>query len=78
MKTEMVLPVCHGKAPAVSPHYHVIGALSAQVIFRICVYMWVSTIIVCYIIAVSLGHVPAFLPMISDCAVAAPESGALR
>ena len=73
MKTEMVLPVCHGKAPAVSPHYHVIGALSAQVIFRICVYMWVSTIIVCYIIAVSLGHVPAFLPMISDCAVAAPE-----
>lgn len=33
-----------------------------------------TTIILCYAIAVSLGHVPAWLPMISDCAVYPPES----
>lgn len=32
-----------------------------------------STIFVCYSLAVSLGHVPAWLPMISDCAVYSPE-----
>lgn len=32
-----------------------------------------STIFVCYGTAVYLGHVPAWLPMISDCAVLPPE-----
>jgi len=32
-----------------------------------------TTILACYVIAVSLGHVPIWLPMISDCAVQAPE-----
>lgn len=32
-----------------------------------------STILGCYGLAVGLGHVPAWLPMISDCAVEAPE-----
>jgi len=36
------------------------------------------TIIICYIIAVSLGHVPVWLPMISDCAVQAPEKYIFR
>ena len=36
------------------------------------------TIILCYILAVSLGHVPAWLPMISDCAVEAPEKYPFR
>jgi len=36
------------------------------------------TIIACYVIAVSLGHVPAWLPMISDCAVNSPESYLFR
>ena len=32
-----------------------------------------TTIFVCYGVAVYLGHVPAWLPMISDCAVLPPE-----
>ena len=32
-----------------------------------------GTIFLCYILAVSLGHVQAWLPMISDCAVESPE-----
>ena len=32
-----------------------------------------ATIFTCYGIAVSLGHVPVWLPMISDCGVYAPE-----
>lgn len=32
-----------------------------------------ATIFSCYGIAVSLGHVPVWLPMISDCGVHAPE-----
>ena len=32
-----------------------------------------ATILSCYMIAVSLGHVPVWLPMISDCGVYAPE-----
>ena len=85
-----LLPLARAPAPAPAPaarmtaaggappHYHVIGLLSAQCVFRVCVYMWVSTIIVCYITAVSLGHVPAWLPMISDCAVSAPEKYVFR
>ena len=37
-----------------------------------------STIFVCYGIAVYLGHVPAWLPMISDCAVLPPEKYLFR
>jgi len=33
-----------------------------------------ATIFGCYLIAVGQGHVPAWLPMISDCAVYPPES----
>ena len=32
-----------------------------------------GTILLCYTLAVSLGHVPAWLPTISDCAVESPE-----
>ena len=32
-----------------------------------------GTILLCYGLAVGLGHVQAWLPMISDCAVEAPE-----
>lgn len=37
-----------------------------------------TTIFTCYGIAVSLGHVPVWLPMISDCAVYAPEKYLFR
>ena len=33
----------------------------------------IGTVLLCYTIALSLGHVPAWLPMISDCAVQSPE-----
>ena len=32
-----------------------------------------GTILLCYALAAGLGHVPAWLPMISDCAVEVPE-----
>eukprot|EP01119_Soliformovum_irregulare_P003870 TRINITY_DN14918_c0_g1_i1.p1 TRINITY_DN14918_c0_g1~~TRINITY_DN14918_c0_g1_i1.p1 ORF type:complete len:244 (-),score=61.94 TRINITY_DN14918_c0_g1_i1:56-787(-) len=38
----------------------------------------ILTILTCYIIAVMKGHVPAWLPMISDCAVQSPESYIFR
>lgn len=37
-----------------------------------------ATIFSCYGIAVSLGHVPVWLPMISDCGVYAPEKYLFR
>lgn len=37
-----------------------------------------TTIFVCYGIAVLLGHVPVWLPMISDCAVLPPEKYIFR
>ena len=37
-----------------------------------------TTIFVCYGVAVYLGHVPAWLPMISDCAVLPPEKYIFR
>ena len=33
----------------------------------------ISTIAICYTLFVVLGHGPAWLPMISDCAVTPPE-----
>jgi len=36
------------------------------------------SIFTCYFIAVSLGHAPAWLPMISDCAIQAPEKYIFR
>ena len=37
-----------------------------------------GTILLCYTIAVLHGHVPAWLPMISDCAVGSPEKYPFR
>ena len=37
-----------------------------------------GTILLCYGLAVGLGHVPAWLPFISDCAVKAPEKYPFR
>ena len=38
----------------------------------------VATITLCYGLAVGLGHVPAWLPFISDCAVDSPEKYPFR
>lgn len=37
-----------------------------------------GVIILCYSLALSYGHVPAWLPMISDCAVLPPEKYPFR
>ena len=37
-----------------------------------------GTILLCYTLATTLGHVPDWLPMISDCAVYAPEKYPFR
>jgi len=47
--------------------------LQARSVTIIAASMSTLTILTCYAIAVYLGHVPAWLPMISDCALNPPE-----
>ena len=56
----------------------VLGHIQARTLTWLSAGCGVVTIFVCYTIAVSLGHVPAWLPMISDCAVYAPEKYIFR
>lgn len=56
----------------------VLGKIPVNVFIHTGVLLPLTTIIVCYTIAVSLGHVPVWLPMISDCAVEAPEKYPFR
>ncbi|XP_065198122.1 DNA damage-regulated autophagy modulator protein 1-like [Sycon ciliatum] len=51
----------------------VAASMSAKIITYFTVILTTTTILVSYVTAASLHHVPAFLPMISDCAVKAPE-----
>eukprot|EP01096_Ripella_sp_DP13-Kostka_P000244 TRINITY_DN102_c0_g1_i1.p2 TRINITY_DN102_c0_g1~~TRINITY_DN102_c0_g1_i1.p2 ORF type:complete len:284 (+),score=108.67 TRINITY_DN102_c0_g1_i1:57-854(+) len=51
-----------------------VAQLKASTFCHAALILGVTTILLCYVIAVSLGHVPAWLPMISDCAVYPPES----
>lgn len=50
-----------------------VGSILVRTITLASVAVACGTIAISYILAVSLGHVPAWLPMISDCAVKAPE-----
>lgn len=54
------------------------GSAKVEWITYSTVFLMVNTCIVCYIVAVGLGHVPAWLPMISDCAVQSPEKYMFR
>ena len=56
----------------------VYGSLKVKTITYATVLVTCGTIILCYTLAVILGHVPAWLPMISDCAVEAPEKYLFR
>lgn len=56
----------------------VVGRLPLNVFFHIGVLIQLGTILLCYTLSVSLGHVPAWLPMISDCAIYPPEKYAFR
>ena len=52
--------------------------VSLKTIFHAGFFVQSGTILLCYLLAVSLGHVPEWLPMISDCAVYAPEKYPFR
>ena len=56
----------------------VLGRVSATTVIHGGILLAVSTILLCYTLATSLGHVPVWLPMISDCAVYAPEKYLFR
>jgi len=48
--------------------------VNAKTITKLATIGALGTIFLCYFIAVSQGHVPVWIPMISDCAVYPPES----
>lgn len=50
-----------------------VASFSVPILTYVTVGLTTSTILVSYVIAVSLHHEPAWLPMISDCAIKAPE-----
>ena len=56
----------------------VIGKVPLNVFIHVGVLVPIATILLCYTLAVSLGHVPVWLPMISDCAVFSPEKYPFR
>ena len=56
----------------------IIGKVKATLFVHLAVLEILGTIFLCYGTAVVLGHVPAWLPMISDCAVSAPEKYPFR
>ena len=56
----------------------VLGRLPLNLLFHVGVLLPTTTILLCYTLAASLGHVPAWLPMISDCAVFPPEKYPFR
>lgn len=56
----------------------VLGKISVNLFIHFGALVFLGTILLCYILAVSLHHVPAWLPMISDCALLAPEKYPFR
>jgi len=55
-----------------------VGSFAVRNLVYGCCSLATGTIFLCYTIAVALGHVPAWLPMISDCAVYPPEKYIFR
>ena len=56
----------------------IISKVPLNIFIHVAALVMVATILLCYTLAVSLGHVPAWLPMISSCAVEAPEKYLFR
>ncbi len=56
----------------------VLSKVSLAVFIHTAALVMLGTIFLCYGLAVGLGHVPAWLPMISDCAVLSPEKYPFR
>lgn len=51
----------------------ILGEIKASFVPHFAVVVSLSTILLCYSLAVYYRHVPIWLPMISDCAVKPPE-----
>jgi hypothetical protein len=56
----------------------VLEKLPVNAVFHVGVVLPLGTILLCYAVATLLGHVPVWLPMISDCAVYPPEKYPFR
>ena len=56
----------------------ILGDLDSSLEIKYLTLLTLITIFTCYIIAVLKGHVPAWLPYISDCAVGYPEAYIFR
>ena len=56
----------------------IVSSIPMVVVTHVTTVLTLGTVLLCYTIAVSLGHVPAWLPMISDCAVDPPEKYIFR
>ena len=56
----------------------ILATLPGPVLVHVGVLEMLFTILLCYVLAVVNGHVPIWLPMISDCAVNAPEKYPFR
>ncbi len=56
----------------------ILGSIPAVALIHAGIIEVLFTVIFCYILAVVNGHVPIWLPMISDCAVYPPEKYPFR
>ena len=56
----------------------VLGSIRLSTLIHVGNLGCLATILICYGLAVSLGHVKPWLPMISDCAVYSPEKYPFR
>ena len=72
-------------APPPSPYFNfalvemkVLTQVPVNLFIHVSALVITVTIFLCYGIAVALGHVKAWLPMISDCAVLPPEKYPFR
>lgn len=57
---------------------NVLGSIRLSTLICMGALQTLATIVICYSLAVSLGHVQPWLPMISDCAVYSPEKYPFR
>ena len=70
--------VSKGIATSLESGMGIIGKVPVNVFIHAAALEILVTILLCYTLAVSLGHVPVWLPMISDCAVYPPEKYPFR
>ena len=57
---------------------NVLGTIRLSALFHFAAVQILATILLCYGLAVTYGHVKPWLPMISDCAVYSPEKYPFR